>query len=96
MDTGRDGHHAEVRTLTARGQGPELYRMGTVATGGPAAPAQGPTTGDSSAGRTTVRQEGMGREEDGERDKRWGREIRVRGMGKGRERHEEKAEERQE
>lgn len=67
LDTGRGGHHEEVQTLTARGQEPGLCRRGTAATGGPAAPAQGPTTGDSSAGRTTVKQEeDVGREKDGE------------------------------
>lgn len=74
MDTGRGGHHEEVRTLIARGQGPRLYRRGTAATGGLAAPAQGPATGDSSVGRTTARQGDTGREEDGERDKRWERD----------------------
>lgn len=94
LDTGRGGHHEEVQTLTARGQEPGLCRRGTAATGGPAAPAQGPTTGDSSAGRTTVKQEeDMGREKDGGRDKRWGG-GRVRGPEKDRERHEEKAKER--
>ena len=75
LDTGRGGLHEEVQSLTARGLEPGLYRMGTAATGGPAAAAQGPTAGDSSAGRTTVRQEeDIGREEDGERHERWGRE----------------------
>lgn len=93
LDTGRGGHHEEVQTLTARGQEPGLCRRGTAATGGPAAPAQGPTAGDSSAGRTTVKQEeDMGGEEDGGRDKRRGE--RVRGPGKDREGHEEKAKER--
>lgn len=75
LNTGRGGHHEEVQSLTARGQEPGLYRRGTAATGGPAAAAQGPTAGDSSAGRTTVRQEeDTGIEEGGERHERWGRE----------------------
>lgn len=100
LDTGRGGHHEEVQTPTARGQGPGPYRKGTAATGGPAAPVQGLTAGDSSAGRTTVRKEDIRREEDGERGHRerrgGGAEIRMRGTGKRRERHEEKAEEREE
>ena len=94
LGTGRGDLHEEVRTQTARGQGPGQYGKGTAATGGPAAAAQGPAAGDSSVGRTTVRwQEDKGREENGERDKGWGREVRVRGIGKGRERHGEKAKE---
>lgn len=57
LDTGRGGHHEEVQTLTARGWGPALNGWESAATGGPAAAAQGPTAGDSSTGRTTVRQE---------------------------------------
>lgn len=85
LDTGRGGHHEEVQTLTARGQGPELYRRGTAATGGRAAPARGPTVGGSSAGRTTVRRQDVGKEEDGGKGKRKGREVRVRWTVKGRE-----------
>lgn len=70
LDTGRGGHHEEARTLTARGQRPELYGWESAATGGPAAAAQGPAADDSSAGRTTVSQEEEGNKEDGERDKR--------------------------
>lgn len=84
LDTGRGGHHEEVRTLTATGQGPGLYRRGTAATGGRAAPARGLTAGGSSAGRTTVGKEGI-RREDGERGHRerggGGGELRVRGTG---------------
>lgn len=90
LDTGRGGHHEEVQTLTAKGQGPGLNGWESVATGGPAAAAQGPAAGDSSAGRTTVSQEeDMGNKEDGERDNRW-REIRVRRIGKDTKREQKK------
>lgn len=90
LDTGRGGHHEEVQTLTAKGQGPGLNGWESVATGDPAAAAQGPAAGDSSAGRTTVSQEeDMGNKEDGERDNRW-REIRVRKIGKDTKREQKK------
>lgn len=85
LDTGRGGLHAEVRSQPARGQGPGRYGKGTAATDGPAAAAQGPTAGDSSAARTTAKQErDVGREGGGERSKG--------GTGKGTESHAEPAE----
>lgn len=91
LDTGRGGHHEEVQTLTARGQGPGLNGWESAATGGPAAAAQGPTAGGSSAGRTTVRQEeDMGNKEGGERDKTWRKEIRVGRIGKDMKRKQKK------
>ena len=61
LGTGRGDLHEEGRTQTSRGQGPGLYGRETAATGDPAAAAQGPTAGDSSVERTTVRRRTTGK-----------------------------------
>ena len=60
-----------------------MYGRGTAATGDPAAAAQAPTAGDSSAERTTVRRRTMGKRRAG-KGTRVGREVRVRGIRGGR------------